>query len=448
MRNSRPPAPEPAGSRSSRQPSFVIRKADASIRFSHQVRLQPAPQLFVLSRRLIRAISTRGESSVLTDIEPPTGTAQRRIERLPALHRAWPHASGATLGYSKAARLGTACDLVFLDSQARRKRQFMLPNALSEVVTVGEDWYVGCRNGSVHAFDVDGKRLWRWTRDWKSDDPWEDDTFCYAAHPYIWVACWANWIAVIERRTVYVLDNAGNQRWYTLIPREAEADACDAVELPLPGQAVDRLVAAGARAQGLQLGLLRVEVSSANTASTEPACFRKSFVPCGSPEAETGPSNPGPRLRFQLSEPDRVATTAVAGTRDRLIVGTNYGKLHLFDNLLKLSKSFQLARGPVRRIVVRHNQLLATYGAGLLTIFDREQIRARVRMPEPEANVALQGDHLLVWKGHSAWLVELSGRVFWKADFAQPVAGTIATDTEFWTLSGTLACFRDTGRIR
>jgi len=64
----------------------------------------------------------------------------------------------------------------------------------------------------------------------------------------------------------------------TLIPREAEADASDAVELPLPGQAVDRLVAAGARAQGLQLGRLRVEVSSANTASTQPA-FRI-LTPC------------------------------------------------------------------------------------------------------------------------------------------------------------------------
>jgi hypothetical protein len=137
----------------------------------------------------------------------------RRVTDLPVMHRLWVHRTGYSLGYTKRGRLDPA-QMYFVSNLGAVLSVVEMDNRITEVVEGENDWYVGFNNGSLHAFALSGRRLWRWHA--------PEFTDCYHTIP-LYVSNSGKLIVAGSGGVLYALSFAGTVVWRAELADRAQA---------------------------------------------------------------------------------------------------------------------------------------------------------------------------------------------------------------------------------
>lgn len=160
----------------------------------------------------------------------------------------------------------------------------------------------------------------------------------------------------------------------------------------------------------------------------------------------TGPTTSASAPRSLFNTSIEIFQEASGGTGEEVLARVDLmpgrSGVHFIDFERTTLMSSCVGRGPVSAIVADHRGLRATYGAGLLTAFEDNDISGCVKLSDYYANVAAHVAGVLVWRWNTVWFANSRGRVIWKAEFSKVVRSVIPNDVGFMVLAGHLFSFR------
>ncbi len=187
------------------------------------VSISPQPKLGGDAGPLLRFLNVSRGQSIITDLEQGSLARKHRVTGMPLMHRMWFHHQGYSLGYTKKQKIGNPSELYFRGPDAKLRGACDLPDAVSEIASGQGQWYVGCRNGTLYAFSLDGSHLWRQIIPCRPVDTLSLTAAFTGADTsaFLRVEGGLGGVVVAESDTFYAFDSFG-QRWATFsVPQTA-----------------------------------------------------------------------------------------------------------------------------------------------------------------------------------------------------------------------------------
>ena len=408
-------------------PMVSINKGTGLLDLAEQIRISPAPKLGGAAGPHLRFLSAARNQSTITDLEVGSLSPLRRVTGLPLMHRMWFEPEGHSLGYTKKRKLGSPSELYFLDAEGRVSARGILPDAASEVASAPGCWYVGCRDGALYAFSLEGRRLWRHAI------PFERRSYGLASPmlelftaPYLFVGSGAGSVIVAEGRRLYAIDPLGRRLWSSSVPHyENRAGAHRGPgALPTREQTLETLGLSESDTDlDVRTGYLRLSLDTGLHAGFLKQVELYDVPDIDLPERED-PEEGNVELVID-SHYGPADCRAMACAATFFCVGTQNGTAHVFDGNASLMQSFQVGDAPVSQVVADGEGLRAAYAGGRLTLLRRGRVTGSVTLPEYFAELMVCGDYILVWRWQSAWLVNETGRVVWAATAERRITSAI-----------------------
>jgi hypothetical protein len=184
--------------------------------------------------RRLRCFARDKYEGSLLDVDTTSGEDVVVVDGLAPFTHVRLHPDGSMLGVVAPPAVGTVpAELTFFSDAATVLGQVSVPDATSGIAAGAGRWYVGCRQGDLHAFDLTGGELWRWTTPGAhSFRPMAKPShYRNYLRPCPWfVEAGGSLIATSSMNTVYALDADGRCMW--------DADASSSFVLPVSSLAV------------------------------------------------------------------------------------------------------------------------------------------------------------------------------------------------------------------
>ncbi len=89
-----------------------------------------------------------------------------------------------------------------------------------------------------------------------------------------------------------------------------------------------------------------------------------------------------------------------------------------------------------------HDEFVAAYSGGRMTLFRGEEIVGSITLPEYFVELVCCGEHVLAWRYQSAWVVDRTGRVVWAGEAKRPIKSAWGDRSGFSLLAGEVNSFR------
>lgn len=430
-------------------PAYSVRRESSQFEPIFQIRLKPSVKDLELVGQTARCLLASKGSSTLVDIDLTTGSEVRRVENLPLLGDTWFAPDGRGIGVRRTAAIGQGPTLLrFLDGEGRVAAESSVPDATSEIALGPDLWYVGCRNGLLYAFGLDGRQRWAW------ETPGSKD---YNENPYFrpcpyYVSSRQSFAAVASMGNIYAVGPNGRTIWRAALPNEGQT--CWKFTIPLEGDHGSR-EAYGIL--GLPSGASRDEVKSAYrrlALETHPdrnprdsdaaakfrlmqgAYERILAAPAASESASGGITL---SMGFQGSGP---TASFLAANAEGVVVGSSQGRLYLFDANGSLREARVLGDGPVR-VALRHDGTVgAAWCSHALMFFKEDKIvNAAGALNWPRA-LTMLGDDVVLWQGNEVQVMDAMGRLLWSVEFSKNITGVAAHGDTLVCAAGVLTAFR------
>ncbi len=352
---------------------YVIKRGADQFECIEALRVRPAPKLCGQVGYRLRCFSNAGRRMVFTDIDTATHVLENRIEHPLTVHRVWFQANGYALGYTKSMRVGNPTEWFFFDPKGGLVNRLTLPDAASDVAQIPGTWYIGCRDGTLYAFDLIGKQIWskrlaRLSHEGLSGRAWDS-----GASPSPIVAADASRVVLSHEDQFWLLDQFGNKHWELRLPHRRESWQTIVVpnEVPTFDSLSQRLAIQGtANGGAASVGFIRRALRDLRASTAEPR-VRKEVEIFGNHRSLEEDLKKGPWARVRLEAGGGASSesiTRVAVSEGIITVGTTDGALYLFDHEATLLKMFMVGNGPVSMVLMDRQELKATHCAGILLI--------------------------------------------------------------------------------
>jgi hypothetical protein len=386
------------------------------------------------------------DASTLADVDLATGREVRRIERLPVMGRAWFGPDGYGLGIRRTAAVGQGPTVLrFLAADGRVAAAWLVPNATSQIARSADRWYVGCRNGLLYAFTVEGALQWTW----EMPGAWEHVGNVYLRPcPYHVVASPA-FVVVTSFGHLYAVGPSGQTIWQASLPNAGRPRA---VTIARAGASAWRPTPTfrGLSADGTRVTLTRAAPRWAQAPNRSlddrPVLAsvwhaRRASEPIG---ART-PSRPtGADLTISL-EGSGVGpvVSAVSATAEGVLVGSSDGRFYRFDRQGRVVQTRVLGTAPVRFAPRADGTAGATWCGGTLRWLNDDTILTGEDTLTCPRGVTMLGDAVVVWRDREIHLMTARGRVIGAVAVAAPLTHVVATgDRLVCAATGVLAAFK------
>lgn len=221
-------------------PSYSIRDATVPIEEVFQVRLRPPIRRFDLWGDLVRCFGLAKDQGSVFDVVLEDGSVVRELRGLPAWDELIFSPPRAALGVERFGTLGKGrATLSFLNAEFDVLGQATLPDAVSEAAVAGEQWAVGCRDGNLYAYSLDGQQLWSWSTP-GSEEPVESPGF--RPCPY-YVTAIDDLVVTSSMGRIFAVGPAGDLRWTHEIPTMAPRRVAHTVQVE--GEDIDLAIEFG-----------------------------------------------------------------------------------------------------------------------------------------------------------------------------------------------------------
>jgi hypothetical protein len=405
-------------------------------------RVRPRPKAFAVLGDRVRCHGVSDGSSSLMDIDLASGAEVRRAKYLPVMHQIQFQPPGWGLGYTRYPALGGGpSQLFFITPAGTLRRTKEIPDAASQICAGESCWYIGCRNGKLYKFSVDGKRIWTWEMPGCQDGHYSPYSRPCPYH----VAAAGAFVVTGYGPEIFCLSSSGETLWNVPSPDRAKE--------------ANRFNSSGAVGASSACRILGLE-PEASPEEIRRAYRRLAFRthPDRNPQDATaadrfrrlrrayeaalsGESNVAerPNISFQIGcmQPSTLLSFLEV-RKESIWAGFNSGSLYRFDLHGALRERHRLGRGWVRACVREDGSLAAAYCSPVLTLFQGSQIAAKVTLPEYWVALGAQSDHVMAWWWNTAQVFNGCGQRLWTECFAKKIAGMACTENGFVILADQL----------
>lgn len=432
--------------------AYSIRRGSTLFEPIFQTRLKPAVKDLELIGNVARCLLTEKESSTLVDIDLVNGSQIRRVEDLPLLGDTWFALDGRGIGIRRTAAIGQGPTMLrFINAEGRVTRESSVPDATSEIALGPDIWYVGCRNGLLYAFDLDGKQRWIWET--PGSRGYNENAY-FRPCPYF-VASQRSFAVVASMGNVYAVSPNGETLWHAALPNERQTRW--EFTIPLHGT---RSSQEPYGVFGLPVNAPRDQVKSAYrrlalathpdrnpddaTAADKFRLIQGAYerVLAGPLASETSTGGITVTMEVQGLGP---TASFVAANAAGVAVGSSQGRLYAFHRNGALREARVLGDGPVRAALRPDGTVGAAWYSDTLLFFKENKIVNATQTLGWPSGLTMLGDDLVLWRGNEVQVVGADGRIVWSVEFSKSISGVAAHGDTLVCAAGVLAAFRRRG---
>ena len=441
----------PKGAKRSDVPAYSIRQPSSFIEPVFQIRLKPSIRSFDIFGNVVRCLLASGDSSTLVDIDVTGGSELKRIENLPLLGDTWFTSDGRGIGVRRTAAVGKGPTLLkFLDARGHVVAESSVPDATSEIAPGPDLWYVGCRNGLLYAFELDGKQRWSWETPGASiytDNPY------FRPCPYF-VASRESFAAVASMGNIYAISPNGNTLWHAQLPNEHQTRW--EFTIPFPGFPTNDNpykvlgLSATAKREDVKAAYRRLALATHpdrnpgdNDATAKFRQVQEAYerILAGTSDPETGNARSGITLSIEIQGIGPTASFLAANAA-AVVVGSSQGRIYTFDRNGKLVTARIVGDGTVRVAIRPDGTVGAAWCNDALLFFHQNQIvNAAEAVGWPNA-LTMFGDDVVLWRQNEIKVINHHGRLLWSVEFSKSITHVVAHGDMLVCAAGVLAAFR------
>jgi tetratricopeptide (TPR) repeat protein len=429
--------------------AYSIRRASTSVEPIFQSRLKPSIRNIALIGGVARCVLTEKESSALVDVDFATGKHLRRVDEIPRLGDAYFAPGGQVIGVRRTGAVGKGPTLLtFIDAEGRVVAKSSVPDATSEVAIGPDTWYVGCRNGFLYAFGLDGRARWFWETPGARD--YNDDAY-FRPCPYH-IASHESFAAVVSMGNVYAVAPNGETLWQVTLPNDRQR----LWEFTIPVE-VSTTMEEAFHVLGLPVDAGRDRVESAyrrlalatqpdrngydNNAADNFRRIQDAYETIlAGPDADTSdPPTVTVSMEMQGLGP---SASFVAANRAGVLVGSSQGRLYFFNENGGLREARVLGNGFVRAALRPDGTVGAAWCGNALLLFKDDQIiNAKDALDWP-SGLTMLGDDVVLWRGNKIQLADPDGHFVWSVEFSKSITSVAVRGDTLVCAAGVLAAFR------
>lgn len=426
--------------------AFSIREDMHRFELLFQVRLKHSISDIRLINNLARCLFSSHESSMLIDFDVTNGHEVRKIENLPILSTLYFAPEGHSIGLLRTAAVGQGPTLLrFFNAEGHMTAEASVPDATSEIAPGADMWNVGCRDGFLYGFGLDGKRRWAWETPGVSG---HKENVYFRPCPY-YVASNGSLAAVSSMGNIYAVAPNGKTIWQAHLPNERQTHW--SFTIPLNGGEGIRQPYS---VLGLQADATREEVKSAYrrlALATHPdrnpddtdanARFRRvqeAYERILAGGLEEGAAGITVSIEIQGGGP-LVSSIAVKGAD--VIVGSSNGRLYVFNTDGSLREARVLGDSAAK-IAFRDDQTLgAAWCGNALLWFRQNEIISAAEYPGWPHGLTMLGDDVVLWHGNEVQVMNTAGKLL-SLEFSKRVRAVVTCGDTFLCAGGVLAAFK------
>jgi tetratricopeptide (TPR) repeat protein len=429
--------------------AYSVRRDSGLFEPIFQVRLKPAVKDLELVGPSARCLLSSKEASTLVDMDLASGAETRRVESLPLLGDTWFAPDGRGIGIRRTAAIGKGPTLLrFLGADGRVVGESSVPDATSEIALGPDLWYVGCRNGLLYAFGLDGKQRWIWETPGSRDF---DDNAYFRPCPY-YVASLQSFAAVASMGNIYAVSVSGKTLWHAALPNEKQTRWEFTVPIDSGHGSQEAF-----RTLGLQLGASRDAVKSAyrrlalathpdrhpgdEDAASRFRAIQGAYERILAAPAATAAGSAGITVSLEIQGLGPTASFLAANAAG-VVVGSSQGRLYVFDSAGSLREARVLGDGPVRAAIRPDGTVGAAWCSDALLFFKSSRIVNATEALEWPRALTMLGDDVVLWRGNEVQVMDADGRLLWAAEFSKTITAVAAHDDTLVCAAGVLTGFR------
>jgi tetratricopeptide (TPR) repeat protein len=431
-------------------PAFSVRKESAFFETLFQARLKSSVADLAVVNNAVRCILTSKESSTLVDFDCQSGDETRRVENLPRFTTAVFASDGRAIGICRTAAVGRGPTLLrFLSSEGQLTAEASVPDATSEVAIGPDLWYVGCRNGFLYAFGLDGRQRWAWETPGAREST---DNAYFRSCPY-YVSSHGSFAVVASMGNVYAVSPSGKTLWRAAIPNEHQTKWNFTVPIPggVPIQQPYKVL-------GLPAGAPRDQVKSAyrhlalathpdrNPTNSEATAnflrIQEAYEQILAGRGD-GASNAAGGITISFEIQGMGPTVSfIAGTSSGAVIGSSQGRIYTLDGNGNLRDARVLGDGAVRVALRTDGTLGAAWCDNAVLFFRDGKVINAVESVEWPRDLAMWGEHVVLWRRSELTVLDAFGRTLYALEFSKTIAGVTVHDNVLYCAAGILAAFR------
>jgi tetratricopeptide (TPR) repeat protein len=428
--------------------AYSIRRGSSLIKPQFQVRLKRPVRQFGIVGNVVRCLLTLNESSTLVDIGLSDGSELRRVEGLPVLSDIRFSADGWAVGICRTGAVGQGRTLLkFLSVEGRLISESSIPDAVSEVSRVNDLWYVGCRDGFLYGFGLDGRQRWSWQTPGAKDST---DNAYFRPCPY-YVASHAEFAVVASMGNVYAISSNGRTLWHTRLPNEHETRW--QFTIPFPGV---KVVQEPYRVLDLSPYAPLEKVKSAyrrlalathpdrnpddRDATVKFRRIQEAYERILAGDTRGGTATGGLTVTMGIQGLGPMVTFLSANAAG-VVVGSSQGRLYSFDRNGGLRSARVLGDGPVRVAIRPGGALGAAWSTNALFFFKEENVINAAESVEWPHGLTMWGDDVVVWRRNEMEVRNEFGQLRWSVEFSKSVGNALNSGNKLLCTAGVLAVF-------
>lgn len=427
-------------------PAYSIRLDAKAFDFLFQVRPRHSLSAIAVTKNTVRCLSSTSESSTLIDYEVENGREIRKIENLPLLTTVCIAPAGEIVGICRTAPIGQGPTLLkFLDPEGRVTAESSVPDATSEIAIGPNVWYVGCRDGFLYGFGLDGKRLWAWetpgTRGY-------NENAYFRPCPY-YVSANGSLAAVSSMGNLYAVAPDGTTLWDAVLPNESQTRWSFTV--PFPGA---NAVREPYSVLELQPGAGREEVKSAyrrlalvthpdrnpddNQSAARFRRVREAYerILAGEIDKQTA----GINVTIEMQAPGPVVSSIAARKTD-VIVASSTGRLYIFGMDGNLRGARILGDSFAKLAFRTDGSLGAAWCGNSLLWFHGNEIVTSSEYETLPHGLMMLGNEVVLWHGNEAHVVAPE-KTLLSLEFSKSIHNVVSCGDVLLCVGGVLAAFK------
>ncbi|HJT70978.1 MAG TPA: J domain-containing protein [Terriglobales bacterium] len=427
-------------------PAYSIRGDANAFDFLFQVRPRHSLSAIAVTNNTVRCLSSTSESSTLIDFDVENGSEIRKIENLPLLTTFCIAPTGQIVGICRTAPVGRGPTLLkFLDPEGHVTAESSVPDATSEIAIGPNVLYVGCRDGFLYGFGLDGKRRWAWetpgTRGY-------NENAYFRPCPYF-VSANGAFAAVSSMGNLYAVSPDGTTLWDAVLPNESQTHWNFTV--PFPGT---NAIREPYSVLELQRGAGREEVKSAyrrlalathpdrnpddNQAAARFCRVREAYERILAGEIDRQAA--GITVSIEIRGPGPVVSSIAARNTD-VIVASSTGRLYVFGMDGRLREARILGDSSARVAFRKDGSLGAAWCGNSLLWFHRNEIVATSEYEDWPHGLIMLGNEVVLWRGNEAHVVAPE-KTLLSLEFSKSIHNVVSCGDVLLCVGGVLAAFK------
>jgi len=427
-------------------PAYSVRLDANAFDCLFQVRPRHSLSAITVANNAVRCFSSTSESSTLVDYDVETGSEIGKIEDLPLLTSVCVAPEGEIVGTCRTAPVGQGPTLLkFLDPQGRLIGESSVPDATSEIAIGPNLCYVGCRDGFLYCFGLDGKRRWVWET--PGARGYKENAY-FRPCPY-YVSTNGSFAAVSSMGNLYAVAPDGTTLWNAVLPNESQTRWSFTV--PFPGTNVIREpysvleLQAGAGPEEVKSSYRRLALATHpdrnpddNQAAAKFRRVREAYerILAGESEKQAG----GITVSIEIQGPGPVVSS-IAARNTGVIVASSTGRLYLFGMDGSLREARILGDSSARLAFRKDGDLGAAWCGNSLLWFRRNEIVATSEYEDWPHGLIMLGNDVILWRGNEVHVVAPE-KTLLSLEFSKSVHNVVSCGDVFLCVGGVLAAFK------